>query len=119
MEEKRVDEDWKTSVEREKRLGGQPGPARPARPEGPEQAGFTDFLSSLGMQAMMALGLVEHPMTHRKEQDLGQAKYLIDTLELLQQKTAGNLTREEQTALEELLYGLRLRFVEASQGGPP
>ncbi|HTU02525.1 MAG TPA: DUF1844 domain-containing protein, partial [Candidatus Sulfotelmatobacter sp.] len=50
--------------------------------------------------------------------DLAQAQQAIDLLEMLQQKTAGNLTAEEGGLLEGLLFDIRLRYVEAGKTGP-
>ena len=125
--EKRIDESWKEQVEREK---SKPSPPRPggsapvSSPSPPEAAGeepsagssgFGTFLSSLSMQALMALGELAHPVTQERRQDLEQARYLIDILGILQAKTRGNLTAEESTLLEGLLYELRMKYVSASQ----
>ncbi len=102
-------------------LDSAPGPA-PPRPEPPPAVGheepepadsaFAVFLSSLSMQAMMALGELPIPGTDQRHEDLEQARYLIDMLGLLQQKTKGNLTLEEGQFLENALYELRLRYTQ-------
>jgi hypothetical protein len=68
------------------------------------------------MQALMALGEVPNPATGQPQADLEQARYLIDILGMLQEKTHGNLTSEESTLLEDLLYELRMKYV-AQTGG--
>jgi len=130
--EKRVDEDWKERVEREK-AGQQvePGPSRgqppeprpaPAEPEpaGEEQGSpkqdFRMFLSSLSMQAMVALGEMPHPATRQPQEDLEQARYLVDVLGMLEQKTRGNLSPEEASLLEGALYELRMKYVAKMRG---
>jgi len=75
------------------------------------------FLSSLSMQAMMALGELPVPGTDQCHEELDQARYLIDTLGMLQEKTRGNLTAEESQVLENALYELRLRYAQKLQ--PP
>ncbi|MBI3615916.1 MAG: DUF1844 domain-containing protein [Candidatus Omnitrophica bacterium] len=60
---------------------------------------------------MMALGEVPHPVTNARQEDLEQARYLIDVLGMLQEKTKGNLTPEEADLLEGLLYELRMKYV--------
>lgn len=129
--EKRVDEDWKQQVEREKRSptpkpgGGKSEGARSTRgaPPGPISspqavAGeFTFLLSSLSMQALIALGELPHPATQSPQIDLEQAKMLIDILGALKEKTQGNLTSEEAQTLEGLLYELRMKFVAKTQEG--
>jgi len=77
---------------------------------------FTSFALSLGTSALYHLGLVANPSAEdadgRSEPNLPVARHTIDTLELLQQKTQGNLSPQESALLAELLSELRLRFVE-------
>lgn len=104
--QKKVDEGWKAEVEREKRSGSD------KRPAAAPPADFALFLSSLGLEAYVALGEVAHPETGEKAPHLEHAQYLIDVLGMLEEKTRGNLTQEEAAAFAELLYGLRMKFVE-------
>jgi hypothetical protein len=60
---------------------------------------------------------MNNPMTDKKEEDLPQAKFIIDTLGMLQEKTKGNLTPEESKLLENMLYELRTQYVAKNQGG--
>ncbi len=76
------------------------------------------FLSSLSMQALVALGEMAHPATGLAHEDLEQARYLIDVLGLLQEKTQGNLSQEEAAMLDGLLYELRMKYVERTQTTP-
>jgi hypothetical protein len=81
------------------------------------QIDFSTFVLSLSTSALCHLGLVEDPQTGEREApDLPLASQTIDTLALLQEKTRGNLDAEEARLLESLLYELRMRFVEVSQG---
>ena len=133
--QKKVDENWKEQVEKERRTLGseppktaqaqrqEPPPAPAGRQQQPKpprqgvpQSGFSMFLSSLSMQAMMALGEMAHPATGLSAPDLEQARYLVDVLGLLQEKTQGNLSPEEGALLEGLLYELRMKYVEKTQG---
>jgi hypothetical protein len=77
---------------------------------------FSFFCYSMGSQAMMHLGLAPNPMTGETEPDLTQAKYTIDLLEMLKEKTEGNLTEDEGKNLMSLLFDLRMRYVERSRG---
>lgn len=77
----------------------------------PEGVDFASFLVSLGTQAFMHLGDIPNPMQQKREKDLPAAKHLIDLLGLLQAKTKGNLTSEEERLLQQLLFDLRLRYV--------
>ncbi len=82
---------------------------------GAPKAEFSMFCYTLGTQAMVALGVVPNPVTEKTEKDLVSAKYTIDLLEMLREKTEGNRTDEETKVLMGLLFDLRMRYVEASK----
>jgi len=107
---KKVDQDWKDQVDKEKE-------SAQSKNEAYHQPTFTVFISSLGMQAMIAMGKLENPMTKKKEKNCDQARFLIDTLGVIQKKTKGNLDSEEDKALEEYLFNLRMMYVEAKKNG--
>lgn len=95
--------------------GGEPTraqgqPRSPGAPP-PEKMNFASFLISLGTQAFMHLGDIPNPATQQREKDLGAVKQMIDLLGMLQGKTKGNLTGEEERLLQQLLFDLRMRFV--------
>ena len=108
---------------------GQSGPGRGPEPRGgssPSNRGaqvpetdFGFFLSSLSMQAMVALGEVPHPTTNMPQENLEQARYFIDLLGMLQEKTKGNLNPEEESILEGVLYELRMKYMAHTQGTAP
>jgi Domain of unknown function (DUF1844) len=78
---------------------------------------FTAFVLSLASTAAIHFGDLPDPQSGKPaEPNLEGAAQMIDILELLDQKTRGNLTAEERQVLEQVLYELRLRFVEASNG---
>jgi len=83
-----------------------------------QQAGeisFIGFVISLASTAAVHFGDVENPVSGAKGQpDLLAARQMIDILTLLEQKTKGNLTAEERTVLEQVLYELRMRFVQVA-----
>jgi len=79
---------------------------------------FTTFCISLGTSAFVHLGELPHPETEKAEPNLVLAKQTIDILGMLQAKTRGNLTPEEEKVLEHLLLDLRLRYVQRSSAGP-
>ncbi len=114
---KKVDESWKDSVQKEKESLS-PGAKKNLQGEGLEEdsadTGFSFFISTLGMQTLIALGEVAHPSTGEKTAELSQAKYLIDVIQMLSDKTRGNLSAEETTAIQNLLYELRMKFVQKS-----
>ena len=107
---KKVDQDWKDQVNKEQ-LAAQD------KDETYQQPTFSIFLSSLGMQAMIAMGKIENPVTKKNEKNYDQARFLIDTLEIIEEKTKGNLTPEENTVLSEYLFNLRMVYVEAKKNG--
>jgi hypothetical protein len=122
---KRVDETWKEQAEREKLSVASPtepnAAGRQAEAAGPEaeeslQARFDVFLSGLAMEALIALGDMAHPTTRKQAANLPHAKYLIDLLGLLEEKTKGNLSADEQTRLTDALYQLRMRYLAKSGG---
>ena len=83
---------------------------------------FLNYLTSLGFQAMIFLGEIPHPMTNQIERNLEQAKFIIDTLIMLREKTKGNLTKQEEDMLNASIYELQMKYVELLQqeaaGGP-
>ena len=81
---------------------------------------FVAFVLSLAHTAAVHLGDTEDPVSGKKmEPHLPAAHQMIDILALLEEKTRGNLTAEERRLLEQLLYELRVRFVEVSKAGAP
>ena len=71
---------------------------------------FNLFVSGLSMQTLIFLGEIDNPITHKKEENLDQAKYIIDTLVMLKEKTKGNLTANEVNLLDNVLYELRMKY---------
>ena len=84
-----------------------------------EGANFATLVSYLSTTAMFQLGLLPGPGGERIPADFPNARRTIDLLAVLQQKTQGNLTPEETQMLEEVLYELRLTFVEAERRRAP
>lgn len=79
--------------------------------ENKKSVDFNFFITTLSLQASIALGQAPNPVTNKTEMDLTQAKFLIDTLGMLQEKTKGNLTKDESQLLENLLYELRTVYL--------
>lgn len=78
---------------------------------------FPSFLLSLHASALIHLGLIPEPVGGKKVQDLGLARQNIGLLEMLQDKTEGRRTPEENSLLENILYELRLAYVQISKQG--
>lgn len=89
------------------------GPAEPAEQEGRgfAEAGFLDLVRMLAEPASIYLGDLPLP-DGRSAEDLDMARIHIDLLEVLRRKSSGNLSFEEQSVLDDVLYRLRLRYVE-------
>ena len=79
--------------------------------EAQDPASFISFVMSIASNAASALGMMEHPVTHRREVDPELGKHWIDILGMLQKKTAGNLSLQERNMLEGLLADLRMQYV--------
>ncbi len=111
-----VDEDWKTSVQEEKEKGKDTvrQPAQKTKQQIPE-ASFNLFISSLASQILINLGEMASPFNKKKNLDLDQAKFTLDTLQIIKDKTEGNLTDDETKYLDTLLYDLRMRYVEKAK----
>lgn len=80
---------------------------------------FSAFVESLYFEAMLYLGAIRHPETGQVLEELDLAKYKIDILGMLQDKTEGNRTPEESNLLEEALYQLRMLYLQKSEGAKP
>jgi hypothetical protein len=99
----------------------EPGAEEQAAPEGPAErtlpeVDFGAFVISLGTSALYHMGLVPDPETGQPATpNLPVARQTIDTVEMLQEKTQGNLSEEESTLIRNLLTELRMRFVEAAK----
>jgi hypothetical protein len=77
-------------------------------------ASIESLFYMLATSAMVNLGQVPEPTNQKTTVNLELAKHNIDTLGVLQKKTAGNLTSDESRLLDELLYDLRMKFVRAT-----
>ena len=74
-------------------------------------ATFDFLIHTLFTQALMALGRIPNPITKQTHRNLATARHFIDTLKMLEEKTAGNLTTEERRLLEEIQHQLRMLVV--------
>ena len=120
-----IDEDWKSQVQAEKEEAAkatsssttaadkEAEPAEAGDPQMPP-ASFELLVTSLATEALMALGQMPHPITGKAQAQRNLAKYLIDTLDLLREKTKGNLPPNEQQMIESVVHQMRLLFVETA-----
>ena len=93
----------------------QPAPEQPS-PRSLPEVDFSTFVISLGTSALYHMGMVADPATGQPaEPDLPLARQTIDTVEMLQAKTQGNLDDEESALIKNLLTELRMRYLEATK----
>jgi hypothetical protein len=72
---------------------------------------FPSYVLSYYTQGLVLMGEVPNPYTNKKEEDVDGARHTIDILDMLQQKTKGNLVKEEEQLLESVLYELRMKYM--------
>jgi len=77
--------------------------------------GFSTFILSLSTSALVHLGELPDPLSNTKEVNLQLAKQTISIIEMLKEKTEGNLTKEEENLVDSVLYDVRLKFVNSSK----
>lgn len=106
---KNIDESWKETVEKEKQKNDLNKGKDDFIPPG---ADFNFFITTLALQASIFFGQIPNPATGKNEENITQAKFIIDTLIMLKDKTKGNLSEEETTLLENALYELRMQYIE-------
>jgi hypothetical protein len=131
-----VDDDWKSRVQAEKEaLKKQAESPSAASPVGESQAGptpaakrseeagassdadvlppasFPLLVTTIATQAMASLGQIPDPIDNQPRLQLDLAKHYIDTLDVLEAKTKGNLTHEEAAMLENVLHDLRMLYI--------
>ena len=76
---------------------------------------FSAFVMSLNTSVLYHLGVIEDPVTKKKIVDLDLARHGIDTLTMIQEKTRGNISREEEEMLKNILYDIKIRFVQTAK----
>ena len=84
-------------------------------PQAVPEIDFKTFVLSLSTSALLHFGEIPDPVTNEKEINLPLARQSIDILTMLQEKTKGNLNKEEEDLLENILYNLRMKYIEESK----
>jgi hypothetical protein len=102
------------SAEYQKAASAQPG----AQDIGPQDLTFASFVVGLSTEALALMGEMPHPATGERMNDLLGAQQLIDIVAILQEKTRGNLSHDEETLLEAILFDLRMKYVEKARRTP-
>ncbi len=112
-----VDEGWKQRAQKEKE--GLAASAEKAEDAGEDRplppASFLGLIEEFAVRAMLALGQLRDPSSNEVYIDLDGAKYVIDTLSVLEEKTKNNLDASEAATLKQVLHNLRLTFVHVSK----
>jgi len=119
-----IDEDWKEQAQKEKEVLAAQEKVEKETKEKEKHASaklppadFAGLVSMLATQVFFALGVIRSKEDQQREPDFMLAKYNIDMLEVLQARTKGNLTEDEQKLLENYLEQTRLAFVKISEKG--
>lgn len=84
-----------------------------AQQEALPEINFSTFVISISTQALMHLGEIADPVSGKAESDIPLAKQTIDILGMLQEKTRGNLDAGEDRLIEDILFDLRMKYIEA------
>ncbi|HIA72568.1 MAG TPA: DUF1844 domain-containing protein [Phycisphaerales bacterium] len=112
-----VDSDWKAEAQAEKDrlIAAEEKADEKAETREIPEANFRGLLGTLASQALMGLGMHQDPSGNGVMVDLEGSKFTIDLLEMLVEKTQGNLSEEESTELKQLTQELQNRFVQIAQ----
>ena len=78
---------------------------------------FITFIFTLSTHAQIGMGLFPNPISKKVEVDLDLAKYQIDVIGMLQEKTKGNLNKDEEKFIDSILHELRMVYINVSQQG--
>ena len=91
----------------------QAAPASEMQQEPLPEINFSTFVVSLSTQALMHLGEIANPISGKIDPDVPAAKQMIDMLGMIKEKTSGNLNANEDRLMQEILFDLRMKYVEA------
>ena len=116
MEKKRVDEEWKKQAEAEKdKIGRKFSEAKDSAEQKLPPANFPGLVNLLMSQALVTMGELKGADGEVAERNLELARYSIDLLAVVEERTKGNLSEEEAKFLSDVLHQLRVQFMEASK----
>ena len=110
-----IDDDWKTQAKAEKEKLTEKAKEQPAGGAGdiPEPS-FDNLVRTMATQALLFMGAIPDPRTGQRIQHLDLSRHHIDTLAVIEEKTKGNLSEEEQEMLTTTLYELRQAYIQLS-----
>lgn len=122
-----IDSDWKAQAQAEKAKLAEKSKTAPKAGAGSSggagglpPASFETLVSTMVTQALFAMGAIPDPRTGQRMQNLDHARYQIDLLGVLEEKTKGNLTEDETNLISSAVYELRTRYIQllsAARGG--
>jgi hypothetical protein len=98
-----------TATSEAEQAAGKSSASEPPLPE----INFSTFVISLSTQALMHLGEIPNPLSGKEERDVAVARQMIDILGMLNEKTRGNLDTGEAKLMQDILFDLRMKYVEA------
>jgi hypothetical protein len=112
-----VDDDWKAEARKEKERLAQ----ETAKQEPLPDPNFAEVINMIAIQAMVGFGGMAGPGGERIPPNLEIAKHYVDMLQVLEDKTKGNLTDDEKNLLDQVIYEVRMRYIQSASGGavPP
>lgn len=119
--EEKQDTDEKTEEQAAQPVDEKPAEKKPEEPSAAEEheeepqfpeINFPTFVASLNASALVHLGVIDDPASGKKSKNLPMAKQTIDILSMLEEKTAGNLPKDEADMLKNVLYDLRIMYVK-------
>jgi len=112
-----VDDDWKAEARKEKERLAQ----ETAKQEPLPDPTFAELVNMIAIQAMVGFGGMAGPGGERIPPNLEIAKHYVDMLQVLEDKTKGNLTDDEKNLLDQVIYEVRMRYIQSASGGavPP
>ena len=119
--DEKQEEDEKSAEQEEKPADEKPAEQEVEEPSAAEdqeeepqfpEINFPTFVASLNASALVHLGVIDDPASGKKSKNLPMAKQTIDILSMLEEKTTGNLAKDEADMLKNVLYDLRIMYVK-------
>ena len=112
-----VDDDWKAEAKKEKARLAQETTTQESLPD----PTFAELINMIAIQAMVGFGGMAGPGGERIPPNLEIAKHYVDMLQVLEDKIKGNLTDDEKNLLDQVIYEVRMRYIQSASGGavPP
>lgn len=118
IRKKKVDEDWKRQAAMEKAKVARESQQYEEEEAEANEPCFQHLVSMIANQTLLQLGAVPNPMTGQRMVDMEGARFSMELMRVLAEKTKGNLTQEEQQYLVQVLYQIQMNFARAGGGVP-